>query len=360
MVGAAKAGRAHKMRDELRRRDATRLTFWNVQIAGWCCFYVSAVVTAIPELKSGGLWTASVFVVLTFAASCALRPVCAWLIRRPLSWVGLEARALTYCIPIGVVVAFLVALIAEHRVPGWMEWLETAVQASFVLFVWSSLYFSLKLWQQSLQERERLERAESDVRDARLNALRYQLNPHFLFNSLNAVSTLVLDGDAPSATRMLSQIADFLRTVFDNDVKPETPLSRELSYAEQYLAIEQTRLGKRLRIETAIAPQSFGALVPTMLLQPLVENAVRHGVATLVEGGSIRITSAVRDSRLRLSIWNSVSAGQASGPTGVGPGIGLSNTKARLRTLYGADYLLVSQPDATGWETVVEVPLCEH
>jgi two-component system, LytTR family, sensor kinase len=280
--------------------------------------------------------------------------------RRPLSWIGLEASALACCIPVGILVALVVGLISERHVPSPVEWLETAVQASFVLFVWSSLYFSLKLWQQSLWERQRREQAESDVRDARLNALRYQLNPHFLFNSLNAVSTLVLDGNGSSATRMLSQIADFLRTIFDSDSRPETPLSRELAYTEQYLAIEQTRLGARLRVETAIAPQSLEALVPTMLLQPLVENAVRHGVATRIEGGLIRITSAICDSKLRLSIWNSFSPDQRSPLASPAPGIGLSNTEARLETLYGADHLFVSQPDATGWETVVEVPLCER
>jgi two-component system, LytTR family, sensor kinase len=334
------------MHDELRRRDATYLTFWRVQIVGWFCFYLSAAVVAVPELKSGSLWNASAFVVVTFFASLFLHPFCKWLMRQPLSWVGLEAWALACCVPVGIVVALVVALIVEHGVPGWVDWLETAVQASFVLFVWSSLYFSLKLWQQSVQERER--------------ALRYQLNPHFLFNSLNAVSTLVLDGDAPSATRMLSQIAEFLRMIFDSDARPETSLANELAYAEQYLAIEQTRLGKRLRIEKAIAPQSLEALVPTMLLQPLVENAVRHGVAPMVEGGLIRVTSAIGDSRLRLSIWNSFLAEQTLRTANVGPGIGLSNTKARLKTLYGADYVFVSQPNASGWETIIEVPLCGH
>jgi two-component system, LytTR family, sensor kinase len=348
------------MHDELRRRDATYLTYWRVQIVGWLCFSLSAAVTAAPDLKSGALWTASAFVAATFCASCVLHPICKRLMRQPLSWIGLEAWALACCVSAGIAVAVVVALIVERRVPSWIDFLETTVQASFVLFVWSSLYFSLKLWQLSLQERERRERAESDALDARLNALRYQLNPHFLFNSLNAVSTLVLDGDAPAATRMLSQIAAFLRTIFDSDEKLEAPLARELTYTEQYLAIEQTRLGKRLRIETAIAPQTLEALVPTMLLQPLVENAVRHGVATLVEGGLIRITSAIQDSRLRLTIWNSFSAVKTSRVAGVGPGIGLSNTKVRLKTLYGVDHLFVSEPSATGWETVVEVPLCER
>jgi two-component system, LytTR family, sensor kinase len=343
------------MQAELRRRDAAFLKFWNVQVAGWCCFYVSAVITAIPEFTSGGLLNASVFVAVTFVASCLLRPLCGWLIRQPLSWIRLEAFALVCCIATGGAVSFVCGLITGHRGFDWIDWLETAVRSSFVLFVWCSLYFSLKLWQQSIQEQEQLIRAESDIRDARLNALRYQLNPHFLFNSLNAVSTLVMDGDVPSATRMLTQIAGFLRTILDGGASAEAPLSRELAYSEQYLAIEQTRLGRRLNIETAIAPQSLDALVPTMLLQPLVENAVRYGVANTVEGGTIRIASAVRDSTVRISVWNSRSE-QGTGMFRAGHGIGLSNTAARLKTFYGKNCVFVSEPVASGWEAVIEVP----
>ena len=123
--------------------------------------------------------------------------------------------------------------------------------------------------------------------------LRYQLNPHFLFNSLNAVSTLVLDGNAPAATRMLAQIGDLLRTSLDSEVTAEVTLSQELAFTEGYLAIEQTRLGERLKIDMAVPLETRDALVPSMLLQPLVENAVRYGVAPLVEGGWIAIKSAL-------------------------------------------------------------------
>jgi two-component system, LytTR family, sensor kinase len=346
------------MNAELRRRAATLPTFWGVQIVGWCCFYLSAVVTALPELRSGGLWTASAFVLVTFVASCLLRPVCRSLMRRPLSWIALEVRAFAWSLPSGIAAAFVVGLLTERHPPDWVDWLETAVQASFILFVWCSLYFSLKLWQQSTQEQERLLRAEADLRDARLDALRYQLNPHFLFNSLNAVSTLVLEGDAAAARRMLTQIADFMRTIFDGDPCAETLFSRELAYAEQYLAIEQTRLGARLRVEAAIAPQSSNALVPTMLLQPLVENAVRHGVAPLVEGGTIRIASTIAGSTLRISVWNSGLPPETPSSRSAGRGVGLTNTSARLKTLYGTDHLFASHAAGSGgWEAVVEVPL---
>jgi two-component system, LytTR family, sensor kinase len=346
--------------DKLRQRTATLPTFWTIQIVGWFCFYMSAVVTAVPELKSGGLWTASVFVVVTFLASCLLHPVCVVLMRRTKSWIGLEALAFACCLPTGIVAALAVGLLTEHQVPGWVDWLETSVQSSFVLFVWCSLYFSLKLWQQSVREQERLLRAEAEVRDARLNALRYQLNPHFLFNSLNAVSTLVLDGNVPAATRMLAQIANFMRTILDSDGQSETAFSHELAYTEQYLAIEQTRLGSRLRVETAIAPESLHAMVPAMLLQPVVENAVRHGVAPRVGGATIRISSEVRDSKLHIRVWNSGSV-QPSQSQSNGVGVGLRNTAARLKTLYGPACFFASQQTVDGWEAIVEVPfVCAH
>jgi two-component system sensor histidine kinase AlgZ len=223
--------------------------------------------------------------------------------------------------------------------------------------MWCSLYFSIKQWQQSSMERERLLRAESELREARLLALRYQLNPHFLFNSLNAVSTLVLDGNAPAATRMLAQIGDLLRTSLDSEVTAEVTLSQELAFTEGYLAIEQTRLGKRLRIDIAVPLETRDALVPNMLLQPLVENAVRYGVAPLIEGGWIAIKSAVDADRLRIVIGNSGRRGEGEQKKN-GNGIGLGNTAERLKTLYGANFeFSLGWPEAGGCEVVLELPL---
>jgi two-component system sensor histidine kinase AlgZ len=190
-----------------------------------------------------------------------------------------------------------------------------------------------------------------------LNALRYQLNPHFLFNSLNAVSTLVLDGNAPAATRMLAQIGEFLRTILDCDAVLETPLSQEIAFTEQYLAIEQTRLGDRLLIEVTISPDTLDALVPSMLLQPLVENAVRHGVAPLVEGGTIRIQSRLNGGQLQIGIQNSTTSRARAEPADkAAHGIGLTNTEERLKTLYETDYKFVLQYPAGGCQVIVELP----
>ena len=259
---------------------------------------------------------------------------------------------------ISIPVAGAAGLILQnlYTVP-WHAYVTMLMWSAFMLFMWSSLYFSIKQWQQSSEEKERLLRAESEVREARLLALRYQLNPHFLFNSLNAVSTLVLDGNAPAATRMLAQIGDLLRTSLDAEVTAEVTLSQELAFTEGYLAIEQTRLGERLRIDMAVPLETRDALVPNMLLQPLVENAVRYGVAPLVEGGLIGIKSALHAERLRITIGNSGRRGEDEQKKN-GNGIGLGNTAERLKTLYGTDFeFSLAWPEAGGCEVVLELPL---
>jgi LytS/YehU family sensor histidine kinase len=156
---------------------------------------------------------------------------------------------------------------------------------------------------------------------------------------------------------MLAQIGDLLRTSLDSELTAEVPLSRELALTEEYLAIEQTRLGERLQIDMAVPLETRDALVPSMLLQPLVENAVRYGVAPFREGGWIAIRSALHAGRLRIVIENSGRRGE-SGQKRNENGIGLGNTADRLKTLYGADCeFSLAWPEAGGCEVVLELPL---
>jgi two-component system LytT family sensor kinase len=344
----------------LNRDDLGFPTFWLLQIAGWSCYCVSVLILLLPSINQPGtLLDSGVFVAVMFVVSCLMRHVCRLLIRRGFSWIALEMRALLCCIPAGAIAGVFIELLTppNHSL-RWADWLSYFMQATFILFLWCSLYFSVKQWQQSEREKERLLRAEAEARDARLSALRYQLNPHFLFNSLNAVSTLALDGNAIAATRMLAQIGELLRTTLDSEAAAETTLSQEITFTEQYLAIEQTRLGDRLRIEIAISPETLDALVPSMLLQPLVENAVRHGVAPLVEGGTISIQSRLHDAQLQISIGNSgapcIRAEPLDQPT---HGIGLRNTAERLKTLYAnAHTFVLHWPEAGGCQVTVELP----
>jgi two-component system, LytTR family, sensor kinase len=335
-------------------------SFWQVQIAGWICFYLFDLLESIHSFmtKREYLDEETVPVLFMFLGSCALRPFCRWLLRQSQSWIAFELKAAAASLATSIPVACASGLILQrsYHVP-WHALVSVWMWSFFILFMWCSLYFSIKQWQQSSMEKERLLRAESEVREARLLALRYQLNPHFLFNSLNAVSTLVLDGNAPAATRMLAQIGDLLRSSLDSEVTAEVALAQELVFTEGYLAIEQTRLGDRLKFGMEIPLETRDALVPSMLLQPLVENAVRYGVAPLIEGGWITINSALRANRLRIVIVNSGRHGEGEQKKN-GNGIGLGNTGERLKSLYGTDFeFSLGWPEAGGCEVVLELPL---
>ena len=343
-------------------------SFWQLQTPGIIGFWLLVLLCVLPSPSWQDFKQQTIFAATVFLASSLLRPVCRSLYRRSLPWLALEAYAFGWSTALGAPTAFLSELVKLGAIdPIWPNFAEEWLTFSVILFLWCTLYFSIKQWQQTMREREQLSlhreklaRAESEAREARLNSLRYQLNPHFLFNSLNAVSTLVLAGKTSEATRMLAQIGELLRITLDSNAPPEIPLSREMAFIDQYLAIEQTRLGNRLRIETRISPHSFDAAVPAMLLQPLVENAVRHGIAPAIGGGTVEIESAVKDYRLRIRIKNSaVGSRSISSQNGqTSKGIGLANTAERLKVLYGDDHRLEfhssGEPD---WQVTVEIPL---
>jgi two-component system LytT family sensor kinase len=345
----------------MRRENVLLLrSFWQIQIIGWSCFYLYDLLESIHAFLTKREYIAeeTVPIVLMFLGSCALHPFCRWLLRQSQSWIAFEVKAAAAAMVTSIPVALAAGLLLQNLYPvPWHAYVAILMWSAFILFMWCSLYFSIKQWQQSSEEKERLLRAESEVREAKLLALRYQLNPHFLFNSLNAVSTLVLDGNARAATRMLAQIGDLLRSSLDSEVTAEVALAQELVFTEGYLAIEQTRLGDRLKFEMVIPVETRDALVPSMLLQPLVENAVRHGVAPLVEGGWIAIESALHDSRLRIVIANSGRRDKGDQEKNEN-GIGLGNTAERLKTLYGTDFeFALTWPEAGGCKVVLELPL---
>jgi len=345
----------------MKRENVLNLqSFWQIQVIGWGCFYLFDLLESIHNFLTKRVYIdeETVPIVLMFVGSCALRPFCRWLLRQSQSWIAFELNAAAAAMVTSIPVACAAGLILQNFYPvPWHAVVAVWAWSFFILFMWCSLYFSIKQWQQSSKEKERLLRAESEVREAKLLALRYQLNPHFLFNSLNAVSTLILDGNAPAATQMLAQIGDLLRTSLDSEVTAEVTLSQELAFTEGYLAIEQTRLGERLKIDMAVPLETRDALVPSMLLQPLVENGVRYGVAPLIEGGWIAIKSALRADRLRIVIRNSGRHGEGEQKKN-GNGIGLGNTAERLKTLYGTDFeFSLGWPEAGGCEVVLELPL---
>jgi len=328
----------------MNRDKALRLrSFWRVQIVGWGCYYLYDLLQSIHEFLTKRVFVIeeTTPIVLMFLASFALRPFCRWLLRQSPSWIAFELKSAAAALVTSIPVACGAGLFLQTYYPvPWHAYVAMLMWSAFMLFTWCSLYFSIKQWQQSSEEKERLLRAESEVREAKLLALRYQLNPHFLFNSLNAFSTLILDGKASAATRMLAQIGDLLRSSLDSEVRAEVALAQELVFTEAYLAIEQTRLGDRLKFDLLIPMETRDALVPSMLLQPLVENAVRYGVAPLVEGGWVGIKSSLHANRLRIVIGNSGRRGEGEQKVN-GSGIGLGNTAERLKSIRSGKGILL-------------------
>jgi two-component system LytT family sensor kinase len=204
---------------------------------------------------------------------------------------------------------------------------------------------ALRFYRLYHDRRLRVSKLETELAVTKLRALEMRLRPHFLYNALHTIGGLVRTEQGPAAVRMIAGLGDLLRHTLREDNAQEVPLSRELELTYRYLDIEQARFGDRLRVELEIAPETANAHVPSLLLQPLVENAVRHGVESNIAGGHV-VVRAYRDGdALCLDVQDS-----GSGPRDepVGRGIGLSTTRARLEQLYGSDHKLELERGANG------------
>jgi two-component system LytT family sensor kinase len=208
------------------------------------------------------------------------------------------------------------------------------------------------LYQSRLRAEElRASRLEAQLAQAQLSALKMQLHPHFLFNTLHSISAL-LHEDVEAADRMVARLGDFLRLTLENSDSHEVTLEQELQFLRCYLDIELTRFQDRLRVEFEIAPGTLDALTPNLILQPLVENAIRHGIAHRIEPGRVEIRSQRHGDRLRIEVRDD-GPGFASNT----PGIGLTNTRARLERLYGSGYVLqLSNGTQNGAIVTLEIP----
>jgi signal transduction histidine kinase len=211
--------------------------------------------------------------------------------------------------------------------------------------------------EQTIRLQAQAAQLQAQLADARLAALRTQLNPHFLFNTLHAVSALV-ERDPRGVRRMIARLSELLRTTLDGADEQEVPLSQELQFTHRYLEIMQIRFQGRLAIESQVEPGALDALVPNLILQPLVENAIKHGVSKLDEAGRIEIAAKRVGERLVLTVRD-------NGPSiddsilRAGEGVGLRNTRERLLELYGTEQNLSLSP--AGEEGVIaEVTIPFH
>ncbi len=196
---------------------------------------------------------------------------------------------------------------------------------------------------------------EKQLSAAHLRALQMQLEPHFLFNTLNAITTLVELGRQKEATEMLAHLNAILKSTLKRETPEKVPLSQELEIIENYLAIEQVRFADRLRIEVKVEPGALDGLVPCFLLQPIVENAIRHGIAHCENEGRVEASARREGNLLHLQIRDS--GARSNGHTKPGHGIGLRNTKERLTHFYQDAYAMKAQPlEMGGFEVAITIP----
>ena len=191
---------------------------------------------------------------------------------------------------------------------------------------------------------------------ARLQSLQMQLQPHFLFNTLNTISELV-HRDPRAADRTIARLGDLLRLALETEKSPEVSLREELEFSQKYLEIEKTRFHDRLTVDFAVAPETLDACLPSMILQPLVENAVRHGIAARPGAGKIDVLATRAGETLNLIIADDGSGIAGNDNKPFREGIGLSNTRARLRQFYGAQQMLMLKNlESGGLEVILQIP----
>lgn len=317
--------------------------FWWLHIGGWLGYFALSFLGALAHGKPLHYWSVPAATALAGAiGTTLLRP---WLQRlhgRPMP------QRLLWAMPPVLVVALLMggayALVlveycSDCRPASRLSYLAYGISHLYVVLTWLGLYLGLTTYRQLQQESQRLLAANAMAHQAQLKMLRYQLNPHFLFNTLNAISTLVLDRDTPTANAMVQGLSAFLRHSLDSDPMQRVSLRQELEALQLYLGIERTRFGERLRVDTEVAPDCFGALVPSLILQPLIENAIKYAVAPRVEGGHLCIEARREGAALVLRVSDDGPGCPAildDGQFPPGKGVGLRNVFERVRVLYGA------------------------
>ena len=346
--------------DDLRRNR--NLLFWALHTLGWSAYLITQYLGALLYEKP----TSYIKVVFAAAAggfvlSAPLRYLYRWLWKQPPAVI----------VPSVLLASWITALCWRVIInSSYMHWVEDrmsdepwygifvgTLSSTYLLLCWSGLYFGIKYYETLQAQRESVLRASALAQEAQVKMLRYQLNPHFLFNTLNAISTLILDGQGKIANQAVGRLSDFLRYTLDQDPMKKVTLRHELDALNLYLGIEQLRFGDRLRLEFDIDERVTAALVPSLILQPLVENALKYAVAPREEGGRLRIEAREVDGRLRLVVQDDGPGLPVGVELGAGRGVGFRNTRERLAVLYGDQQQIAVRFSRPGLRLEMTLPL---
>ena len=348
--------------------------FWNLQLAGWGGATMLRAMSALANGQPPDRLVIILIATITgFSISLVLAVIYSQLIKqRPIVTWGLTAVVLGFATAMYAFIDSWVLDVAGAASSG-SSFASLFVGIFFfdltLLGAWSALYYAINFFLQVEEQTDRLERLEAQATSAQLAMLRYQLNPHFLFNTLNSISTLVLLKQSETANAMLTRLSSFLRHTLVTQPGAKVTVEQEVETLQLYLGIEQMRFEERLRSTFRIDPEAAKACLPAMLLQPLVENAIKYGVSPQEEGAEISVIAQVVGPRLRVTVsdtgpgmtMNDIEAGlpavRPSRARRDSTGVGLTNIRDRLAQAYGEEHRFeIRSPESGGFSVLIELP----
>ncbi len=346
-------------------RSSRNVLFWTLHAAGWAAYAITQYFGALLyEKPPTYLKVIAIATLSGFVLSMPMR----YLYRR--LW-GLPPRriiigVLITCYGIALTLRAVINISYRQLVePQWefktlFEVAQGALSTMYLLLCWSALYFGIKYYETLQAQREAALRSAALAQEAQLKMLRYQLNPHFLFNTLNAISTLILDNQNRTANHAVMRLSEFLRYTLDQDPVKKVTLRQEIEALNLYLNTERLRFGERLRLEYAVEEDALSALVPSLILQPLIENAVKYAISPREAGGSIRIEGRTRGAMLEIAVIDDGPGVPEISGTVEGRGVGLRNTRERLSGLYGAQHRFTVFNGHPGTRIEIAFPLSQE
>jgi two-component system, LytTR family, sensor kinase len=337
--------------------------FWNLHSAGWAGALVLRAASGIAQGQPISFLVPILISAVTgYSITLVLSVIYRFLIdQRPLiTWSVTFAAVAVATIGYAYIDVWVLQTIREgaDETPFAQLWLAAIYINSVLLAAWSALYYAINYFVRAEEQADQMLRLEAQATSAQLTMLRYQLNPHFLFNTLNSISTLVLLKQTEQANAMLSRLSSFLRFTLINEAEAKVPLTQEVETLKLYLDIEKMRFEERLRTKFDIDPAAANALVPSLLLQPLVENAIKYAVTPKEEGADISISAQLVGQKLRIVVSDTgpgLQPGQQN--HSLSTGVGMANTRERLAQAYGDQQRFEHYiKPSGGFEVLLELP----
>lgn len=335
--------------------------FWTLQLAGWTAWFLLRAISGLADdVPLHVIAMVLISGISGFSLTLLLAVVFrALLHRRPLvMWPAAVAAALAATTILCFIDASMLALVDEENLPFTTLFLRPFFLDAATIGGWSSLYFAINYFLRVEQQADQLAKLEGQATASTLAMLRYQINPHFLFNTLNSISTLVLLKQTEPANAMLSKLSAFLRYTLVNEPTAEVTLEQEVETLKLYLEIEKMRFEDRLRVRFDVDPRVAQARLPSLLLQPLIENAIKYAVTPSEEGADIILTAHLVGQNVRIVVSDSGGGlnPDMSVPT-TSTGVGLANIRDRLTQAYGEAASFDARPASGGGFTVtIEMP----